>query len=145
PRGGVAVAYEVARSLGAPLDVMVERKLGAPFNPEFALGAIAGGGTRFLNPEALVNFGETDLESIVAREQAELERREGLYRSGLVPLDLVGKQVVLVDDGIATGSTMEAAVLAARAASCSEIIVAAPTASRSAIALLRRVADAVEV
>ena len=146
PRGGVPVADEVARRLGAPLDVVVVRKLGAPFNPEFAIGAIASGGVVYLSPDGLEQGGlrEADIEPIVARARAELVRREQLYRRGRAPLDVRGQTAILVDDGIATGSTMEAAVRAVRAAS-PRVVVAAPTASRSAVAALERVADAVEV
>jgi len=147
PRGGVPVADEVARRLGAPLDVIVVRKLGAPFNPEFAIGAIASGGIVYLSPYGLDQAGldEADVEPLVARERAELARREELYRRGRGPLEIEDKTVFLVDDGIATGSTMEAAVLAVRTASPRRVIVASPTASRSAVALLERAADAVEV
>jgi predicted phosphoribosyltransferase len=147
PRGGVPVAHEVARVLGAPLDVLAVRKLGAPFNREFALGAIATGGARVLDLDSMayLGFEEADLDPIVAREQAELERRERLYRSGRGPLDLREKTAILVDDGIATGSTMAAAVQAARALGCRAVVAAAPTASREAVAHLERAADAVEV
>lgn len=147
PRGGVPVADEVARLLGAPLDVIVVRKLGAPFNPEFAIGAIASGGIVYLSPDGLDQAGldEADVEPLVARERAELARREELYRRGRGPLDIDDKTVILVDDGIATGSTMEAAVLAVRTASPRRVIVASPTASRSAVEMLARTADAVEV
>lgn len=147
PRGGVPVAHEVARVLGAPLDVLAVRKLGAPFNREFALGAIATGGARVLDLDSMayLGFEEADIDPIVAREQAELERRERLYRSGRGPLDVRGKTVLLVDDGIATGSTMAAAVQAARTLGCRAVVAAAPTASREAVAHLERAADAVEV
>ena len=147
PRGGVPVADEVARRLGAPLDVIVVRKLGAPFNPEFAIGAIASGGIVYLSPEGLEQTGlrEEDVEPVIARERAELARRERLYRRGRGPLEIEGKTAILVDDGIATGSTMEAAVRAVQTASPRRVIVAAPTASQSAVAMLERVADAVEV
>ncbi|HEX6993313.1 MAG TPA: phosphoribosyltransferase [Gammaproteobacteria bacterium] len=147
PRGGVPVAFEVARRLGAPLDVLVVRKLGAPINPELAIGAIAAGGVRVLDWDSMAYLGidEAAIEPIARREQKELERRERLYRAGRAPLDLRGKTAIIVDDGIATGSTMHAAALAARAAGCDSVIVAAPTASRDACAMLRRAADAVEV
>lgn len=146
PRGGVPVAYEVARALDAPLDVLPVRKLGAPFNPELALGAIAPGGVRYLDPDTLAYLGTDvdEIDAIAAREQVELERRERLYRAGRAPLDLRGKTVLIVDDGMATGSTMAAAVLAARAAGCAEVVCAVPTGARDALARLAHVADAVE-
>jgi len=147
PRGGVPVAFEVARTLDAPLDVLVVRKLGAPMNAELAIGAIAAGGVRVLDWDSMAYLGldEAAIEPIAVREQDELERRERLYRAGRAPLDLHDKTAILVDDGIATGSTMKAAVLAARAAGSDGVVVAAPTASREACAMLSRTADAVEV
>lgn len=147
PRGGVPVAYEVARALHAPLDVLVVRKLGAPLNPEFAIGAIASGGFMVHDREAseALAVSEVDLERIVAREQAELERRERFYRSGRGPLRLEGKTAILVDDGIATGATMEAGVRAAKGTSARSVVVAAPTGSREAVDRLSRIADEVEV
>ena len=111
PRGGVAVAYEVARRLGLPLDVFIVRKLGAPGQPELALGAIASGGGRVLNTEYLTALGVSadELEEITRLESAELNRREALYRSGRTPLNVCGRTVVVVDDGLATGATMRAA------------------------------------
>jgi predicted phosphoribosyltransferase len=147
PRGGVPVAYEVAAALAAPLDVFLVRKLGAPFNREFAVGAIAAGGVIVYNEDAVAGLGldERDLEPIVAREQAELARRERTYRAGRPPLALEKRTVILVDDGIATGSTMRAAVAAAKGMRAQRIIVAAPTASRQAVAELERGADLVAV
>ncbi len=146
PRGGVPVAHEVSAALGAALDVMLVRKLGAPYNPEFAVGAIAAD-VVVRNEEALAMLGlrEHDLEPIVERERAELARRDALYREGRPPLVLQDKDVVLVDDGIATGSTMRAAVDAARALEARRITVAAPTASRDAVERLERTADRVVV
>jgi predicted phosphoribosyltransferase len=147
PRGGVPVAYEVAKGLDAPLDVFVVRKLGAPFNREFAVGAIASGGVIVYNDEAVRGLGldPLDVQPIVEQEQAELARRETAYRAGRPPLALEGKTVILVDDGIATGSTMRAAVDAARVMRAQRVIVAAPTASRQAIAQLEQSADVVAV
>jgi len=147
PRGGVPVAYELAQALNAPLDVFLVRKLGAPFNPEFAVGAIAGGGVVVYNDEALAGLAlnERDLEPIIARERAELGRRDRAYRAERPPLVLDGKTAILVDDGIATGSTMRAAVAAVKALRAQRIIVAAPTASREAVAELERSADLVAV
>ncbi|HEY8520480.1 MAG TPA: phosphoribosyltransferase family protein [Gammaproteobacteria bacterium] len=147
PRGGVPVAYEVAAALRAPLDVFVVRKLGAPFNPEYAIGAVATGGVTVLHRDALamLSLTEADVAPTVARERAEVERRERRYRSGRPPVDLRGKTAVLVDDGIATGATMEAAVRAARALSPAAVVVAAPTAAADSVETLRAVADDVVV
>jgi predicted phosphoribosyltransferase len=147
PRGGVPVAYEVAAALAVPLDVFIVRKLGAPFNPEYAVGAIAAGDVIVYNEEAVAALGldSRDLEPIIARERVELTRRERAYRSGRPPLALEKKTVILVDDGIATGSTMRAAVGAARAMHAERVIVAAPTASRQAVDELEQSADLVAV
>jgi len=111
PRGGVPVAYEVARRLGAPLDVFVVRKLGLPGHEEFAMGALASGGVIVLDRAVIQGLGISSgaIEAAIAREQAELARRERLYRGDRPPLDVTGKTVILVDDGLATGSTMRAA------------------------------------
>jgi predicted phosphoribosyltransferase len=147
PRGGVPVAYELAQALNAPLDVFLVRKLSAPFNPEFAVGAIAPGGVVVYNAEAVAELAldDRDLEPIIARERAELARRDRAYRAERPALVLDGKTVILVDDGIATGSTMRAAVTAVKALQARRIIVAAPTASRQAVAELERSADVVAV
>jgi putative phosphoribosyl transferase len=147
PRGGVPIAAEVAHALRAPLDVLTVRKLGAPFNPEYAIGAIASGGSVVYHERMIEALGmcETDVEEIVAREHAELIRRERLYRGGRAPLALEGKTVILVDDGMATGATMEAAVRSARQASALRVVAAAPTASQDAVDVLSHTADAVEV
>jgi predicted phosphoribosyltransferase len=128
PRGGVPVAYEVARALRAPLDVFVVRKLGLPGHREYAIGAIASGGVRILNEDAVRSHGIPAhvIEAIAREEEAELRRRERLYRDTLPPLDLHGKLVVLVDDGLATGSTMRAAVEAIRKHGPARIVVAVP-------------------
>ncbi|CAN7596020.1 MULTISPECIES: phosphoribosyltransferase [unclassified Variovorax] len=144
PRGGVPVAWEVAHFLHAPLDVLVVRKLGFPGQEEFAMGAIASGGVRVMSE--LPGFwpvSERAMEAVVARETEELARREQLYRGQRAPLALAGHVVILVDDGLATGATMHAAVLAARAAEPQRIIVAVPVASREAVQLLSTVADEV--
>jgi len=145
PRGGVPVACEVAAALGAPVDALVVRKLGAPFNPELALGAIAYGGVTVYNEDLLAQFrlDEQDLEPIRARELTELKRRELAYRSGRPPLALAGATVVIVDDGMATGATMHAAVVATRALNPARIVVAVPTAARDAVGRLESVADQV--
>jgi len=128
PRGGVPVAYEVARTLHAPLDIFLVRKLGLPGHGELAMGAIASGGVRVLN-EDVVNWYRiptTVIDDVARKEQAELARRENAYRGGRPPLELHDRIVLLVDDGLATGSTMKAAVRAVRAQRPSRIIVAVP-------------------
>jgi putative phosphoribosyl transferase len=142
PRGGVPVAYEVAQALHIPLDVMIVRKVGMPTQPELAIGAVASGGITVRDPPAAV-LGITDdrFEQLAEAERVELERRERSYRGGLPPLDLEGKCVVLVDDGIATGATMLAALLAARKARAASVIVAAPVASVQAAASMDAQAD----
>lgn len=137
PRGGVPVAYEVARALNAPLDVFLVRKLGLPHHEEFAMGAIATGGVRVMNNYVVQSLGISDrvIDEIAAREQRELDRRERLYRGSEKPLDLAGRIVIVVDDGLATGSTMTAAVEAIERMKPSEIVVAAPVASHDACAL----------
>jgi len=144
PRGGVPVAWEVAHFLNAPLDVLVVRKLGFPGQEELAMGAIASGGVRVMSelPHSWPVSDET-LNAVVARETAELLRREQLYRGERAPPVLAGRVVLLVDDGLATGATMHAAVLAARAAQPQCIVVAAPVASPEAVRLLSTVADEV--
>jgi putative phosphoribosyl transferase len=128
PRGGVPVAFEVARALNAPLDVFLVRKLGVPGHAELAMGAIATGGVRVLNADVIRWYGvpEAAIEQVALDEQAELARRERAYRSGRPPLNLEERVVVLVDDGLATGSTMRAAVQAIRARRPSRIVVAVP-------------------
>ena len=128
PRGGVPVAYEVARRLGVPLDVFIVRKLGVPGFEELALGAIASGGVRVLNEDvvrALPNANEL-IESVTTRELAELARREQIYRDGRPAPDIGGRTVILVDDGLATGATMRAAVAALRQLGAAKIVVAVP-------------------
>ncbi|HJS90335.1 MAG TPA: phosphoribosyltransferase family protein [Steroidobacteraceae bacterium] len=144
PRGGVAVAYEVARMLHAPLDVMVVRKIGMPGQPELAIGAIASGGIVVHEPGMETEFPELaeSFDRVLEEERVELERRERVYRPGAAALDLAGKSAILVDDGLATGATMLAAIRAARKAGAATIIVAAPVASPQAAALVRREADA---
>jgi len=147
PRGGVPVACEAAAVLAAPVDVLVVRKLGAPHNPELAVGAIAFGGVTVYNDELLemLNLTEQDLEPTRRRELAELTRRERAYRGGAAPLAVTNRTVILVDDGVATGATMHAAVLATRRLGPQRIIVAAPTAASDSVARLERVADRVVV
>ena len=144
PRGGVPVAWEVARRLGAALDVFVVRKLGFPGHEELAMGAIASGGVRVLNPE-VVAYGVTrdEIERLAEREQRELERRERLFRGDRPPIRVVDRTVILVDDGLATGSTMRAAVRALRQQGAARIIVAVPVAAPSTCAEMEDEADEV--
>ena len=147
PRGGVVVAYEVARQLHAPLDIFLVRKLGAPCNEELALGAIATGGVRVLNGDLVERLGVSDetIDAIARREERELERREVAYRGHRPPVDVAGKIVLLIDDGIATGATMHAAVDALRQQGPAKIVVAVPTAAASSLAEFRDEADEVVV
>ena len=133
PRGGVPVGYEVAQSLRVPLDVFVVRKLGTPGQPELAMGAIASGGRRVLNRDVVDSLGIPDwvIDQVAHNEQTELERREHQYRGQRSPLDVTGRTVILVDDGLATGSTMRAAAAALRARNARRIIVAVPVAAKS--------------
>jgi putative phosphoribosyl transferase len=128
PRGGVPVAAEVARALNAPFDVFLVRKLGVPGHPELAMGAIASRGVRVVSPDVLSWYGIPDhvIDAVARKEQAELERRERTYREGRVPIHLQDRVVLLVDDGLATGASMRAAVEAVRAQHPSRIIVAVP-------------------
>ncbi len=130
PRGGVPVGYEIARALDAPLDIALVRKLGAPSHPEYGIGAIAEGGIRFVRTGdvELIGIGEEQLEEVVARESAELERRRRLYRGEREPIPVEGRTVILVDDGIATGGTAVAAGRALKARGAARVILAAPVA-----------------
>jgi predicted phosphoribosyltransferase len=143
PRGGVPIAYEVARALNAPLDVFLVRKLGVPGHEEFAMGAIATGGVRVINDEAVRALGIPDylIEAVAAKEQQELTRRERLYRDGRPPSDIRGKTVILVDDGLATGFTMLAAIKALRKQQTGRIVVAVPIAPPETCDQLREQAD----
>jgi putative phosphoribosyl transferase len=139
PRGGVPVAFEVARALRAPLDVLLVRKVGMPWQPELAIGAVATGGVTVRPPPGdayAARISEGEFANLAARERSELERRERVYRSGRTPLTLDGRSVVLVDDGIATGATMLAALRATWKLRAAAVIVAAPVASREAATLL---------
>lgn len=133
PRGGVPVAYEVARALHAPLDVFLVRKLGVPGHEELAMGAIASGGTRVLNNDIVgyLSIPAEEIERVATREQEELERREREYRGGASAPDVRGRTVILIDDGLATGSTMRAAVIALKRQQPARIIVAVPAAAES--------------
>jgi putative phosphoribosyl transferase len=142
-RGGVPVAAEVASALQVPLDVVVVRKIGVPFQPELAMGAIAGEGTQVLNHELIRSLGvrDRDVELVVTRERAEVERRERIYRRGRLPLNLKDRTAILVDDGLATGSTMLAAVAFAKKRLARRIVLAVPVASVEACEKLREKVD----
>ena len=143
PRGGVPVGYEVARALHAPLDVFVVRKLGLPGHEELAMGALASGGVRVLDENLIrvARVSDSDIERVTAAELAELERRERQYRGERPFPDLTGKTVILVDDGLATGSTMRAAVAALRREGPSRIVVAVPVAAPETCDSVREIAD----
>jgi predicted phosphoribosyltransferase len=145
PRGGVPVAYEVALVLKAPLDVFLVRKLGVPGHEELAMGAIASGGVRVLNPDAVNGLQISDdvIEAVAEKEQRELERREQLYRGDRPALDAEGRIAILVDDGLATGSTMRAAAAALRLQNPARIIVAVPVAAEETCNDLRNEVDEV--
>ncbi len=143
PRGGVPVAFEVARKLHGPLDVFLVRKLGAPGHEELAMGAIASGGVRVLNTDVVraLHLSELDIEAAAARETLELERREYEYRGQRPPLAVNGRTVILVDDGLATGSTMRAAITSLRRQDVGRIVVAVPVGARHTCGELEREAD----
>jgi putative phosphoribosyl transferase len=145
PRGGVPVAAEVARALGAPLDIFLVRKLGMPGHEEFAIGAIASGGVRVVNEDTLRDYGVSaeQVDAVVEAEQQELERRERRYRGDRPFPSVAGKTVILIDDGLATGSTMRAAVAALRLEQPSRIVVAVPTAPVETCMELRHIVDEV--
>jgi len=145
PRGGVPVGYEVASALRAPLDVFIVRKLGVPAHPELAMGAIATGGIRVVDRTVMESFGvtEAELAAVAAAEGQELDRRERRYRAGRPAPDVAGKTLILVDDGLATGSSMRAAVAALRAQGPARIVVAVPVAARSTCDQLRAEVDEV--
>ena len=145
PRGGVVVGFEVARALNAPLDILVVRKLGVPGEEELAMGAIATGGIRVLDDELVRLMGISDrvIEAVAKKEEEELRRREFAYRGQASPPRVTGMTCIVVDDGIATGSTMRAAIAALRQQCPSRLIVAVPTAAPSACNELRMLADEV--
>jgi putative phosphoribosyl transferase len=138
PRGGVPVAYAVAGALGAELDLLIVRKLGLPRHEEYAMGAIGSGGVLVLQPgvPGLMGVTQQQVDAVIAREQAEIGRRERQYRGARAPVQLRGRTVILVDDGIATGSTMQAAVLLARKQGAGKTVVAVPVAPPETIAVL---------
>jgi putative phosphoribosyl transferase len=143
PRGGVPVGFEVARALDAPLDVFLVRKLGVPGQEELAMGAIASGHVRVLNATVvrMLKISRETIDAVAAREQRELERREREYRDGRPPVPVAGRTVILVDDGLATGSSMRAAVQALRQKGPQEIVVAVPVAAAETCEALRREVD----
>jgi putative phosphoribosyl transferase len=144
-RGGVPVAFEVARALAAPLDVILVRKLGVPYQPELAAGAIGEGGVRVLNDDVVRASRVTpaDLKEVEAREQARMDERGHLYRAGGEPVALAGCTAVIVDDGMATGSTARAACLVAQAHGAPRVVLAVPVASPSAVMELSREVEVV--
>ncbi|MEU8295800.1 phosphoribosyltransferase [Micromonospora sp. NPDC048909] len=142
-RGGVPVAQVVAGRLGAPLDVLVIRKLGMPWAREVAFGALGPGGVQVLNEQVASRLSAEDIAETNRREQAELERREQLYRAGRPPLDLTGRTAVIVDDGLATGATARAAVEVARRLGAQRVVVAIPVGSQEAFEMLSAEADQV--
>jgi putative phosphoribosyl transferase len=145
PRGGVPVAFEVARELKAPLDIFLVRKLGVPAQKELAMGAIASGGVLVRNEDVVryLSISDEVIDSVAASEQRELERRERAYRDAQPPLEVKGRIVILVDDGLATGSTMRAAVAALRQQEPKRIVVAVPVAAPETCAELRAEVDEV--
>ncbi len=145
PRGGVPVAYEAARSLGVPMDIFLVRKLGMPHQQELAMGAIASGGVRILNRKLIDSYfvSDAEIESVTARESLELARREQAYRGSRPALEVAGRTAILIDDGLATGSTMRAAVEALRKQRPARVVVAVPVASPEAVASLANEVDEV--
>jgi putative phosphoribosyl transferase len=142
-RGGVPVAFEVARALHAPLDIVVVRKLGLPEQPELAIGAIASGGIRILNEEAVTELRvpKSVIEAVTRRERRELERREHAFRGGKAAVDPSGRTVILVDDGLATGATMRAAIAALRQRQPARLVGAVPVAQTDVYRALRALVD----
>jgi predicted phosphoribosyltransferase len=145
PRGGVPVAYEVASRLSVPLDVFLVRKLGVPGHPELAMGAVAAGGIELLSEDLIDELGipSAQIQQAAARERAELERRERAYRGDRVSAIVQGRTVIVVDDGLATGSTMEAATMALRQQGPAAIIIAVPVGAPETVERLGRIADRV--
>jgi putative phosphoribosyl transferase len=142
-RGGVPVAKRVAQALAVPLDVLVVRKLGVPWAPEVAFGALGPGGVQVLNPEVAERLHERDVAAVVAAESAELDRREEIYRAGRPPLNLTGRTAILVDDGLATGATACAAIQVARGLGAARVVMAVPVGAADAVARVAAVADEV--
>jgi putative phosphoribosyl transferase len=145
PRGGVPVALEISKALGAPLDLILVRKLGTPGNLELAMGAIASGGIRVLNPEIIASrqIGQKAIEEVAAREKRELKRRQQSYRGNRPLPRMKDRLVILVDDGIATGATMQAAIKALKVQKPTKIVVAVPVAPADTVAKLKKLVDEV--
>lgn len=143
PRGGVVLGYEISKSLNAPLDVMVTRKIGSPMQPEFGIGAIAPGNIRILDKESIniLNITEAELEKIIHRETLEMERRLNCYRKGMPPLAIEGKTAIVVDDGLATGVTAKAAIMAIKQMSPHKIILAVPVSPKHTANYFRKIVD----
>ncbi len=143
PRGGVPVAFEVAHALGAPLDVLVVRKLGLPWQPELGVGAVGEDGVLVRNNDVIARTGLTDsqLAAIIERERAVVIERAERFRAGRPPIELEGRTVVIVDDGLATGGTARAAVAVARARGAAKVVLAVPVAPADTVASLARAAD----
>jgi putative phosphoribosyl transferase len=145
PRGGVPVGYEVAAELGAPLDVLIVRKLGTPGQPELAMGAIAGGGVRVLNPDVvdMLGLSSAAIDRVAEQELQEVERRERLYRGERPPLNVENRTVIVIDDGVATGSTFRAALQCLRGQKPRKLIAAFPVGAAGTVEHLRGLADEV--
>lgn len=143
PRGGVPVAYEVAKKLSAPLDLWLVRKLGVPGQEELALGALAGKKILVLNDDIInaLNIDQSAIDKVIAREQAELERRNRLYRQGRPAPDVEGKTIIIIDDGLATGATMRAAIASLRQAGAAQVIAAVPVGAKSTCMKIEQEAD----
>lgn len=146
PRGGVPVAYEISQKLHLPLDIFLVRKLGVPGHEELAMGAVADGNVMVLNDELIneLQISREEILGISVKEKKELKRRNQLYRKGKPLPDLFHRQIILVDDGIATGSTMKAAIIALKALKPSRIIIAAPVASPHSLAMLEPLVDEIQ-
>jgi len=140
PRGGVVLGYEIAKELNLPLDIVVPRKIGAPGNPEFACGAISESGEYIANPDA-GKIPEEHLEKEIAQEKEEAKRRLGLYRPGLAKRDFQGKTIILVDDGIATGLTMEAGIKTLKEMGAKEVVVAVPVSAEDSYKHIKKIVD----
>lgn len=145
PRGGVPVAAEVARWLGAPLEIVLARKIGAPLNPEYGIGAVAEGGARVLSEGAVrrLQIDPRELQELIEHAQRELEDLSGRLRAGRAPMPVRGRTVILVDDGLATGRTARAAVLSLRMRGAARVILAVPVAAMASVAELRESVDGV--
>jgi putative phosphoribosyl transferase len=143
PRGGVPVAYEVAQTLAVPMDLWLVRKLGVPGQEELAMGAIAGNDTRVLNRDiiSVLNIDRTTIEAVIVKEQAELERRNLLYRQGRPSPNIEGKTIIIIDDGLATGATMRAAIASLRHAGAARIIAAVPVGAAATCGKIEQEAD----